>query len=172
MDTYYDTIAESYDELHGEEQKRKFNRVKQFIKGKVLDVGCGTGIVWKKYSTRDSGLGIRDAGLGTWDVTGIDPSKKLLGHAKHIKTILGSGEKLPFQDKSFDTVTCFTAIHNFSDYKKGLEEMKRVSKKIVIITVLKKSEKRKEIDGRIQKMFKQAKLIDDFTDDLYLCQKV
>ncbi len=161
MDNYYDSISLSYDELHGEEQRRKFSLVKNFLQGKILDVGCGTGIVWRT-----------DSGLRAWDVTGIDLSKELLGKARHIKTILGSGENLPFPDGSFDTVACFTAIHNFVDYKKGLKELRRVSKNIVIITVLKKSAKRKNIGGSIRKMFGNVTLIDDVTDDVYVCRKV
>jgi len=167
MNNYYDTISESYDELHGTEQQRKFVVVKHFLRGNILDVGCGTGVVWKT----DLRLGTSDLKLETWDVTGIDPSKELLKKAKHIKTVLGSGEELPFPDDSFDTVTCFTAIHNFDDYKKGLEEMKRVSKDVVIVTVLKKSAKREEIGEEITRLFKNVKVINDVTDDVYMCEK-
>lgn len=157
MADYYDSIADGYDELHGSEQLRKFNLVKKYINGKILDVGCGTGIVWKT-----------DMGLNTWDVTGIDPSKELLKKAKHIKTILGSGEFLPFPVKSFDTVTCFTAIHNFVDPVKGLKEMMRVSCGVIIVSILKKSSKKRFIGELVSSMFGEIVFVDDLTDDVYV----
>ena len=45
MDNYYDTIADSYDELYKKEQFEKIAIVKEHIeikqKYKLLDVGCG-----------------------------------------------------------------------------------------------------------------------------------
>ena len=152
----YDAIASSYDQLHGEEQRRKFNLVKHAITGSVLDVGCGTGIVWKEWKGKP--------------VTGIDPSQKLIEQANHITTILGRGELLPFPDKSFDTVTCFTALHNFDDYQQGLEEMTRVAKQKIIVTLLKKSKKRKEIKTRIKQFLVVKEIIDDETDDIFVCE--
>lgn len=96
----------------------------------ILDVGCGTGALCKL---------LFDKGLG---VTGVDPSKGMLTQAnkrlknsdiKLIKII--SGEKLPFFDNSFDIVISSYVAHglNPKDRIKLYEEMKRVSKKYVIL---------------------------------------
>ena len=47
--TYYDEIASGYEELHSEEQLAKIGLIKDHfrvtVKDKLLDVGCGTGVV-------------------------------------------------------------------------------------------------------------------------------
>jgi len=142
---YYDEISSSYNEMYGEEQKKKFEKIKKYISGKTLDVGCGTGI-----STPENGIG-------------IDPSFKLLkiNSKKHVQ---GIAENLPFPDKSFDTVICLTAVHNFSDIKKGLKEIKRVGKKIYIISILKKSKRFNEIKEKVNQIIRPNKEIDDEKD--------
>jgi ubiquinone/menaquinone biosynthesis C-methylase UbiE len=142
---YYDEISSGYNELHSDEQKRKFKLVEKYIAGKTLDVGCGTGI-----STPENGIG-------------IDPSEELLKQnpKPHIKA---SAEQIPFADRSFDTVICLTAVHNFSDIEKGLNEIKRVGKKVWIITILKKSPKFEMIKKRIYEIIKPNLEIDDKTD--------
>jgi ubiquinone/menaquinone biosynthesis C-methylase UbiE len=155
MKTYYDRIAQGYDALHGEEQRRKLSIIKGFIpKGaSILDVGCGTGI---------SGM------LG--NIVGIDPSIGLLRQAK-IPTVQGVGEHLPFKDFSFDAVICVTALHNFSDYQKGLAEMERVSKGKVIISLLRKANEYLSIEREIKKTFSVEDIIEDPADMIFVCRK-
>ena len=83
--------------------------------------------------------------------------------------ILGSVERLPFQDKSFDIITCLTAIHHF-DLNLALEEMKRVAKKKVIISVLRKSNKFEEIVDAIKESFKVTNYILEEKDVIMVCQ--
>lgn len=75
-------------------------------------------------------------------VTGVDPSKGMLAQANKrlknsdIKLIkITSGEKLPFPDNSFDIVISSYVAHGLNprDRIKLYEEMKRVSKKYVIL---------------------------------------
>ncbi|MBW3012274.1 class I SAM-dependent methyltransferase [Candidatus Woesearchaeota archaeon] len=147
---YYDEISSGYNELHAEEQKKKFNLVKKYIKGKVLDVGCGTGL-----STPEGAVG-------------IDPSPGLLKLNPNNEKILGRAECLPFEDKSFDTVISLTAIHNFDDIEKSLKEMKRVSKGRIIISLLKKSKDFDQIKKLIEKEIKPDKTIDEEKDLIFL----
>lgn len=147
---YYDAIASSYDELHSEEQKKKFSLIKKYIKGKVLDVGCGTGL-----STPRGGFG-------------IDPSPKLLKLNRHKNKFLGKAENLPFNDKSFDTVICLTAIHNFDNIDEALKEMKRVCKGRFIISLLKKAKSFRSIKKKIEKEIKPGKTIEEEKDLIFL----
>lgn len=147
---YYDDIAEGYHELYHEEQLKKLNKIKSMLakycisinpSTTLLDVGCGIGI-----STDFWGC----------DATGIDPAVKLIDINKDSKSkfVQASAEKIPFPDKSFDIVTSITAIHNFDDVEKGLEEIARVGKDFFIFSVLKKSEKLEMIKDLIRKYFK------------------
>lgn len=148
---YYDSISSGYNELHGQEQKKKFQLVKKYIHGKVLDVGCGTGI-----STPEGGIG-------------IDPSAELLKQNPH-ECYQESAENIPFPDKSFDTVICLTAVHNFSNIDNALSEMKRVCKKTFIISILKKSPKFDLIYRKVNEIIKPDLEIDE-EKDLILVKK-
>jgi ubiquinone/menaquinone biosynthesis C-methylase UbiE len=129
MDNYYDTIAESYNELYKEEQIEKIAIVKKHIEikpeYKLLDVGCGNAFYLDDFKC---------------ECVGIDPSKKLLSQykGKH-KVIQGKAEKIPFQENEFDVVVSFTAIQNFNNIEKGLNEIKRVGKNIFVLTFIKRS---------------------------------
>ena len=57
----------------------------------------------------------------------------------------GEAENLPFEDKRFDTVISVTAIQNVDDYETAINEIKRVAKNKIAISVLKKSEKIEKI---------------------------
>ncbi len=132
---YYNSIAVGYNELYGEEQRIKINKVIKEIgsMGKILDVGCGTGVYASLFS----------------NYTGVDISKKMIEIAKKQKGtfLVANAEYLPFEDKSFDKVICISAIHNVSNPKKAIDEMKRVSKGVLAITIIKKSKYVQTIKG-------------------------
>lgn len=150
--TYYDSIAEGYDELHKEEQLKKIRIIKDNLKIKksdfLLDVGTGTGFALDMFNCKK---------------IGIDPSPKLLKKANS-KVIKGKAEALPFPDKTFDIVMSITAVHHFDDIKKGLKEIRRVAKDRVAFSLLKKSSKLKEIKNLIDTFFKIKKEIDEDKD--------
>ena len=144
---YYDEIADSYNELHGEEQKKKLRLILPFIdSSSVLDVGCGTGIASVDFAV------------------GIDPSKSLLEQNKiNREKHLGNAEKLPFKDKSFDTIICITAIQH-CNIDKTLKEFKRVARRKIIISVLKRIDNYENIVAKIKKALKVKKEINEEKD--------
>jgi ubiquinone/menaquinone biosynthesis C-methylase UbiE len=158
--TYYDDIAQGYEELHKEEQLKKIKIIKKELKinkkDKLLDVGCGTGLTTEP-----------------WDCQrfGIDPSKKLLEKAKEkedkIEYKIAPAEKIPYKENFFDIVISVTAIQNFNNIKKGLKEIKRVGKDKFVLTFLKKSQKKEEIDKLIREIFSVKKVIEEEKDLIY-----
>jgi ubiquinone/menaquinone biosynthesis C-methylase UbiE len=160
-DEYYDVISSGYDELHEAEQIKKLETIKKEIKitpkTKLLDVGCGTGL----SSQFDC------------NVTGVDPSHELLKIAKkkfpEIKFVQASAEKLPFKDKEFDVVVSVTAIQNFMDIEKGLNEIKRVGNETFALSFLKKSSKAKIIERLIRKIFSEFKTKEIEEDKDFIC---
>ncbi len=92
---------------------------------RVLDVGCGTGIVARQVASR---LGARGA------VTGVDPSPDMLAVARAaasregvaMEWLEGSAESLPFPGNSFDLVLCQFALMFFADRAAALAEIRRV----------------------------------------------
>ncbi|MEK6887223.1 MAG: class I SAM-dependent methyltransferase [Nanoarchaeota archaeon] len=162
-DKYYDTIAPAYDELHLEEQTKKLEIIKKEIKidkeTKLLDVGCGSGI----------------SSQFECDVTGVDPSEELIKLAEKrvpsAQFMVENAEQLPFEDKSFDVIISLTAIQNFNNIEKGLNEIKRVGKKQFALSFLKKSEKAEMIEDLIKDIFGKVKKIDEEKDVIFIIKE-
>lgn len=157
---YYDQIAKGYDELYGEEQNKKLWLIKEkLIKmginvardTKLLDVGCGTGISTDFWNC---------------DATGIDSSKEILNQNKGQKSrlIQAAAEDIPFADNSFDIVVSITAIQNFDDIEKGLQEIKRVGRGCFVLTFLKKSDKADVIKRLIESIFDVKEAVEEEKD--------
>lgn len=53
----------------------------------------------------------------------------------HIRAIPADIHNLPFRDKEFDMVLCSETIEHVTDYKKAIEELLRITKNVLVITV-------------------------------------
>jgi SAM-dependent methyltransferase len=92
---------------------------------RVLDLGCGTGIVAREVASR---LG------ATGRVTGVDLSSNMLAVARTaaaregltIEWREGNAEQLPFDDGGFDLVLCQFALMFVADKRAAFAEMRRV----------------------------------------------
>ncbi|MDP3732702.1 MAG: methyltransferase domain-containing protein [Candidatus Omnitrophota bacterium] len=86
--------------------------------GRVLDNGCGTGILFDYLRGYDC------------MVTGMDISSGMLEKAKKINknTVCGDSQELPFKDGSFDIIYARSLLHHLPDHAKGVKEMKRVAR--------------------------------------------
>ena len=165
--SYYNEISEGYEELHREEQENKLKLIKKELSPiaqdtRLLDVGCGTGVTSQFECI----------------IYGADPAIKLLEKAKNKQKpdflICAEAENLPFKDGSFDMVISVTAIQNFHDINKGLDEMKRVAKPeaIFALSFLKRSEKKETITKSIKKRFKAEKFLEEDKDLIFFCKKL
>ena len=156
---YYDNISEGYDGLYKDEQIKKLNIIKSKIKirknSKLLDVGCGSGL---------------SSDFGCF-VVGIDPSIGLLKNNKNKMKIMGIAEMLPFKDSSFEWVISVTAMHNFDDAEKSINEAKRAGKDNFVFSVLKKSKKFDKISMIINKNFKVYNAVEEDKDVIFFCRK-
>ena len=87
---------------------------------RVLDLGCNTG-----YGTE---MLFRSAKK----VVGVDVSEKAIVSAENQHGHLGiqfqkiNGKTLPFDDEAFDVVVSFQVIEHIVDYKKFIDEIKRI----------------------------------------------
>jgi SAM-dependent methyltransferase len=82
---------------------------------KVLDVATGGGHVARR---------LRDEGC---TVVTVDPAPGMQ------PDVVARAEDLPFEDGSFDVVTCRIAPHHFQDIRKAVAEMARVSNRLLVI---------------------------------------
>jgi SAM-dependent methyltransferase len=94
--------------------------VKLAPKTRLLDVGCGNGFFTFYFNK-------------ICDAYGIDYSKKMLQMNPVKKTFLMDAADLKFEDNSFDVVFCHALLHHVEKIVKVIQEMRRVSKKYVII---------------------------------------
>jgi ubiquinone/menaquinone biosynthesis C-methylase UbiE len=83
------------------------------IKGRILDVGCGTGIIHDLYPKLN--------------IYGIDVSSGMLAHYKG-KCWMASATDIPFDDNFFDSVVCRSVLHHIPETEKALKEITRVLK--------------------------------------------
>ncbi len=90
------------------------------VQGKrILDIGSGEGRFTRQLAERGA------------DVIGLEPTPKLREQAEKIggaTYIEGQGEKLPFDDKTFDAVLFYLVLIDIEPFEPALEEAFRVLK--------------------------------------------
>ena len=93
--------------------------------GLLLDVGCGTGSLTQVLVDRT-----RDT-----KITGIDPSKAFVGHARacfaenpRVSIDEGSATMLPYADNTFDQSVTLLVLMFIADAEKAISELVRVTK--------------------------------------------
>lgn len=128
----FDKIARTYDRLNrvmtlGLDCRWRKHAVRG-LKGEVLDVACGTGDMMVELTKRGA------------VATGVDISEEMLTIAKRklpqSTFLFANAENLPFEDATFDAVTCAFGVRNFVNLEKGLGEMMRVLKPSGCLVVL------------------------------------
>lgn len=86
----------------------------------LLDVGCGNGrflsMVLNKFDVKVSGIDI-SSGM-------IEKGKEFLDGRADLK--VGDSEHLPWNDRSFDVVTCSASFHHYPAPELFLKQVKRV----------------------------------------------
>ena len=82
---------------------------------KVLDVATGGGHVARR---------LRAQGC---EVVTVDPAPGMRGD------VVARAEHLPFDDGSFDVVTCRIAPHHFEDVRAAVAEMARIAQRLLVI---------------------------------------
>ncbi len=142
MADYYSDIAEGYDNLHREEQLKKLKLLAKYFKpkGRMLDIGAGTGISTKFFRNVEA--------------VALDPSEGMLKHYVG-ENAVGDAEHIPFPDKSFDSIISITALHHVKDAGKAAAEIRRVAKEdaVFAFTILKKAKNADELREKLKKEF-------------------
>ena len=122
---HYDMVADTYDHHYDHHRGKKYhthlsNHLMKALpeSGNLLDIGCGTGLFVEKY--------IRQGGHGT----GLDLSGKMVAKARRrcpdCEFIVGTGEKLPFADCSFNAVSSVLVFSYVREPAAMLSEVYRV----------------------------------------------
>jgi SAM-dependent methyltransferase len=117
--TAWSERAEAYRQSPGHREGADLDLVVEWCEPspgvKVLDVATGGGHVARR---------LREAGC---EVVTLDPSPGMQAD------VLAPAEHIPFDDGAFDVVVTRIAPHHFEDIRAAIEELERVSKRLVVI---------------------------------------
>ncbi|MCK5593331.1 methyltransferase domain-containing protein [Candidatus Bathyarchaeota archaeon] len=130
----YDSTAHIYDMRYAEEQTAKIEAAMESIslknQGLVLDVGCGTGLLFSYVADRAK------------TIVGLDFSRKVLFQTRkrakkfrNVHLILADTDNMPLKDCVFSHVFALTLIQNTPVPLKTLNEIKRVTEENTVIAV-------------------------------------
>jgi ubiquinone/menaquinone biosynthesis C-methylase UbiE len=123
--TYYDDFSTGYERERGEGGYHRMlddlelQVLEPFVAGaRVLEVGCGTGLILGRLAPRAAGA------------CGVDLSPGMLRTARRrgLSVALGSATQLPFSDNSFDLVCSFKVLAHVPDIGAALAEITRVTR--------------------------------------------
>ncbi|MBS1794815.1 MAG: class I SAM-dependent methyltransferase [Acidobacteria bacterium] len=124
--SYEEYADESLRNYVGRETAKRYSlveAVRHLELERVLDVGCGAGQELLPFLERTDALCVgldRAEALGTF-------AKKLFAGKENAFLVRGFGEKLPFEDESFDVVICLVALP-YMDNRETLAEIARILK--------------------------------------------
>jgi SAM-dependent methyltransferase len=117
----YDQIGTDYGSVRRADP-RWLARIHQVLEGErtLVNVGAGAGSYEPAFM---------------W-VVGVEPSKTMIEQrpSSAAPVVCGVAERLPFPDGAFDVALAVLTVHHWSDPAAGLEEMRRVSRKQVVVT--------------------------------------
>ncbi|HTM18862.1 MAG TPA: class I SAM-dependent methyltransferase [Kofleriaceae bacterium] len=121
---YYDDFAGWYERERGHGYHRmlddlEVDLVARYARGgRVLEVGCGTGLILGRVA------GVAD------DAIGIDLSGGMLAGARDrgLQVVQASATALPWADASFDVVYSFKVLAHVADIATAMAEMARVTR--------------------------------------------
>lgn len=134
--------------------------------GKVLEVGCGEGLLLLRLSQTLSNVDI--SGIDIWlDILRRAQLKLKQNNISNVKLSQADATKLPFSDDCFESVICINVLFNLPSeemVRKTLQEISRVIKKngILILDI------RNSLNPLLYLKYKFAKYYDPTVKDLPL----
>ena len=121
---YKDPVTGRYDK-HEKDFQRLFSLLPLKPGDRVLDVGCGTGVLVPLVLERITSTGV---------LYELDFSEKMIGanrglHAQdNIRFIVSDAESAPLEEASCDMVICFSCFPHFHEKEKAMRALSRILK--------------------------------------------
>jgi SAM-dependent methyltransferase len=121
----FDVSGDAYDRFMGRYSRELAPAFADFAHvesgQRVLDVGCGSGVLTEELASR----------IGADHVAGADPSPLLDACAERVPGAdlkRAAAEDLPWPDDSFDAALAQLVVHFMTDVEDGIAEMARVAR--------------------------------------------
>jgi ubiquinone/menaquinone biosynthesis C-methylase UbiE len=113
---YEDRYRDAFSQVFQEEWNRVLLAISRVPPDRVLELGCGSGILLGKLKARSR------------FAVGFDVSPDMMRLARPLGAplVTGNGSVLPFKDASFDVVSCRGVLHHLPDVPAALREIHRV----------------------------------------------
>jgi len=130
---YFDSVADAYFDRYREdsigghalrERKARVLELLEGVRGRVLDVGCGPGVMVQD---------LLDRGLEVWGLDAapgmIEQCRERFGKTSRAHFVLGEATKLSFPDGFFDALISIGVLDRIQSCDLALAEMARVVKR-------------------------------------------
>lgn len=125
IQSHYDSVAATYDRHYDCRRGRHYHtHISRYLiralphQGRLLDIGCGTGLFIEKY--------LKTGGTAV----GLDISSRMVERARDrldtCSFAVGNGETLPFRDNSFDGISSLLVFSYVQNPEQMLSEAYRV----------------------------------------------
>jgi demethylmenaquinone methyltransferase/2-methoxy-6-polyprenyl-1,4-benzoquinol methylase len=113
----FSDIADRYDRLNamlslGQDQKWRNTVVSRLPQGRLLDLGAGTGAANEIFGSRK--------------IVALDPAPEMLAFNDASERVVSVGERLPFDDATFDAVFSAYVFRNLDSVDQTMNEIARV----------------------------------------------
>jgi SAM-dependent methyltransferase len=122
--TYYDDFSGWYERerargYHALIDELEYDAVREFARGRrVLEAGCGTGLVLSRLAREASEAHGFDLSLGM-----VEKAR-----ARGLSVALGSVTSVPFKDDTFDFVCSFKVLAHVPEIRRAVAELARVTR--------------------------------------------
>ena len=125
IQAYYTLLGDTFIRRPTDLNRQSVEMLLANIQGhSVLDVACGSG--WFSRQLMQRGFLVTGADI-------LPPENALTDDNPHFQT--ADITRLPFPDKSFDTVICAHTLEHVRDIQKALSEIRRVCRKRLIVVL-------------------------------------
>jgi ubiquinone/menaquinone biosynthesis C-methylase UbiE len=114
-------VWDSVVRLGGRPEQRHRDRLVDGVRGRVLEVGAGTGLNLGRYSP-----GAEVVALEPEPTMARKASARARAAAVPVRVVRGVAEALPFPDRTFDAVVACYVLCSVSDQAKAIDELRRV----------------------------------------------